>query len=116
MDHYSEAVERPWGRFYIVHSKPELWVKTLVLKPWSQTSLQIHESRDEHWHVAEAGLHAIIGDERVVLQPDYVYTVLRRAPHRIINSTIYERVLVEVATGQPDEDDIERLEDSYGRV
>lgn len=116
MAHYTKAHQRPWGRFYIVHQTPESWVKTLVLKPWSETSLQIHRHRNELWHVGEYGLSALIDGERVDLNPDMVYAVLAGIEHRIINATMYERTLVEVATGRPDEEDIVRLNDAYGRT
>lgn len=111
-----DSIERPWGRYYVVYETPGMWVKTIVLNPWSQLSLQVHEHREERWHVPEAGLTAIIGPFTLDLVPRVVYSVPYRMPHRLINHTRYERSLVEVALGQPLEHDIVRLEDDYGRT
>lgn len=111
----TEWVERPWGRYMVVHHTPEWWTKTLMIKGWHRLSLQIHERRTELWHAPEGRLHATIGDEHITLSPDVVYTVPTGAVHRLYNPTSYELALVEVALGQPEEDDIIRLEDDYGR-
>ena len=108
-------VERPWGKYLTVYQAPGLWVKTIVINPWSRLSLQIHRSRDELWHSAEAGLRAYIGDNYLDLDPDLVYTVPRMTEHRLINTSRYSLSLVEVATGEPDEEDILRIDDDYGR-
>lgn len=112
----SEWTHRPWGRYFLVHTAPGLWVKTIVVEPWSQLSLQSHEFRRETWHVAEAGMKAIIGDETIDLSPNQAYTVDYGVKHRLINPSRYEMVVTEVATGEPDESDIIRYEDEYGRV
>lgn len=49
------------------------------------------------------------------MRNDVVYRVPASTPHRIENMSRYSLTLVEVAIGQPDENDIVRLEDDYGR-
>ena len=115
MEISTDWVERPWGRYLVVHQVPGLWVKSITIKPWAQLSLQIHHRRDEFWHSPEGRLHAVIGDETVALQDHVVYHVPVGTPHRLINPTHYELTLTEVAIGEPEEDDIVRLEDDYGR-
>ena len=111
----TEWVTRPWGRFLTVHTAPGLWVKTITINPWSQLSLQIHEHRDEFWHSPEGRIHAEIGNDHIILQDNEVYHVPAGVRHRLINPSHYELSLVEVATGNPEENDIIRLEDDYGR-
>ena len=112
----TDWVERPWGRYLVVHSTPTSWTKTLIIREGAQLSLQFHEHRDEVWHAPEGRLHAFIGGEHITLEEDRVYTVPAGTPHRVYNPSRYELPLVEVALGLPDEDDIIRLEDDYGRA
>lgn len=110
-----EWVERPWGKYLTVHTAPGLWVKTITINPWSQLSLQVHKHRDEFWHSPEGRLRAVIGNQTVDLLDHMVYAVPAGTPHRLINPTRYELSVIEVAIVRPDEHDILRLEDDYGR-
>ena len=115
LDTGTKWVERPWGRYLVVHTAPGLWTKTLQIESGARLSYQFHEHRTELWHAPEGRLHATIGDEHLVLADDRVYTVPAGTPHRVYNPSRYELTLVEVALGLPDENDIVRLEDDYGR-
>lgn len=108
-------MDRPWGHYFTAYQTPHLWVKTIVVNPESQLSYQLHNHREEHWSVSESGLMAIIGEETIDLLPGVCYTVGYRVPHRIVNKTAWPKVLTEVATGNPDESDIVRILDDYGR-
>lgn len=110
-----EPVERPWGHFYTVYRTPNIWVKTITIKAFSRLSLQVHRHREEQWSVLESGLSARIGDETLDLLPGVVYTVDYNQSHRIINGSSREKTLIEVALGAPDDNDIIRLQDDYGR-
>lgn len=108
--------DRPWGRFYTVYHTPHIWVKTLIINPRSELSLQFHDHREEHWSVTETGLSANIGSEYMILYPGHSYHVGFKVLHRILNLTHEPKILTEVAWGDPDENDITRLQDRYGRV
>lgn len=108
-------VDKPWGRYKVIYSTPTMWVKTIEVKSWASLSLQSHAERDEYWHAPEGRFWAVIGDEEVALNENEVYRVPAGTKHRIINPSRYTLHLTEVAVGRPDEDDIIRYEDDYGR-
>ena len=108
--------ERPWGNFTLLYQSDVSWVKVLEVNPGQSLSLQYHEERTETWVPEETGLHAEIGDVSLVLEAGEQYTVGIRQTHRISNPTDKPIRLVELATGRPDEYDIVRLEDTYGRA
>jgi mannose-6-phosphate isomerase-like protein (cupin superfamily) len=92
-----------------------MWVKTLIINPRSQLSLQMHANRLELWHAPQVGLTATIGGYTQSLLQHKSYVVPVNTPHRISNFTNKPLLLTEIATGSPDEEDIVRLEDDYGR-
>jgi mannose-6-phosphate isomerase-like protein (cupin superfamily) len=44
---------RPWGYYRVLHDVPGTKVKELTVVPGKQLSMQRHQYRAEHWHVAE---------------------------------------------------------------
>lgn len=109
-------VWKPWGWYTILTFSEELWVKELVLMPRCRTSLQVHWSRTELWYCPSGQLIGEIGGKTVGLDYDRRYRVPPGINHRLINPTSEPLSLIEIATGAPREDDIERLEDDYGRA
>jgi D-beta-D-heptose 7-phosphate kinase/D-beta-D-heptose 1-phosphate adenosyltransferase len=45
--------ERPWGYYRVLHEVPGTKVKELTVMPGQRLSMQRHQDRAEHWHVAE---------------------------------------------------------------
>lgn len=109
--------ERPWGQFRVLDVGEGFQVKRLTIAPGQGLSLQRHAQRDEHWIVA-AGAGVVTIDEvtREVLANTPVL-IPAGAAHRITNPHAEPLVLIEVQVGAYlGEDDIERLEDRYGRT
>lgn len=109
---------RPWGEYY-VWDKGRTWnLKTIYIKPKRRLSLQYHRHREEWWLLvagdAIATLHYSSGPRRVKLKKGEVLRVGKRQVHRLESTR--GGVVVEVAYGDFDEDDIVRLEDDHGRV
>jgi mannose-6-phosphate isomerase-like protein (cupin superfamily) len=79
-------------------------------------SLQRHQHRDEHWFVVSGqGIWTLDGVEKRVVAGQSV-DIPRRSAHRIQNDGMENLVFTEVQTGNYfGEDDIERLEDDFGR-
>ena len=112
-----ERILRPWGEFKIVETTHFFQTKIITLKPGKRLSLQSHEHRDEHWIVV-SGLGTVqINDVIYPAQANSTFFVPRNNMHRLTNTGTTDLVVVEVQTGDYfGEDDIERIEDDFGRV
>lgn len=110
---YSE--KRPWGEFERFTFNAPSTVKILEIEPGQATSLQMHEKRDEYWHVISGDGTLTIGDEDHAAIPEKNYIVRKNTKHRI-KAGVEALLILEISTGVFDEDDITRLEDDYGRV
>jgi mannose-1-phosphate guanylyltransferase / mannose-6-phosphate isomerase len=55
---------RPWGYYRVLHDVDGTKVKELVVNPGCSLSMQRHNFRSEHWHVAEgsAEVYTMIGE------------------------------------------------------
>jgi len=113
-----EAInKRPWGYFEVLSDAPDHKVKRIVVEPGGVLSLQRHKLRSEHWFVVSGKGKAIVGDKNISLHTGSVLDIPKKAKHRVENSSAENLVIIEVQTGEYfGEDDIERLEDKYGRV
>ena len=107
-------IERPWGGYTVLHSGPEVTVKILQVNPGKRLSLQKHLHRSETWHPVSGGLSAQVGEDVVSLEIGKPVFVDVGMVHRLIGGTEVGYV-VEIIKGMYDEEDIERLEDDYGR-
>src|SRR5207237_7019264 len=116
-----EAVEhrriyRPWGYYQGVDAGARYQVKRIVVKPGARLSLQKHFHRAEHWVVVKGTAEATIGDDvRTIHENESVYIPIGGV-HRLANPGKIPLELIEVQVGSYlGEDDIERLDDVYGR-
>lgn len=109
-------VARPWGEYEVLYADENYWTKIIWIHPGHRLSLQVHELRDEYWIPLTEHICADIGGVAIDLQPWKRYYVAQGTNHRLSNEGYGTAVLVEIATGTPDEEDIIRLEDLYGRV
>ena len=116
-----EAVEhrriyRPWGYYQGVDIGARYQVKRIVVKPGARLSLQKHFHRAEHWVVVRGTAEVTVGSEtRVVHENESAYIPIGSV-HRMANPGKIPLELVEVQVGSYlGEDDIQRIEDTYGR-
>lgn len=108
---------RPWGYYQILSDAPEHKVKRIVVEPGGCLSLQRHQRRSEHWFAVEGAGVATVGDKIIALEKGVAVDVPQGTVHRLENTGRADLVVIEVQTGTYfGEDDIERLEDRYGRV
>ena len=113
---HQREVYRPWGSYDSVDSGPNYQVKRITVNPGGRLSLQRHQHRAEHWVVVEglAKVH-VDGVDHLLHANDSIYIPVG-AVHCLANETDVPLHLVEVQSGSYlGEDDIERLEDLYGR-
>ncbi|MDK2781484.1 MAG: mannose-phosphate guanylyltransferase / mannose-6-phosphate isomerase [Archaeoglobi archaeon] len=110
------TVERPWGSFTVLSESEEFKIKKIVVKPGKRLSLQRHNRRCEHWMVVKGTAKVRVGDEEKILRPgEHVFIPLREI-HRLENPGDEELEIIEVQLGDYfGEDDIERIEDDFGR-
>jgi mannose-1-phosphate guanylyltransferase/mannose-6-phosphate isomerase len=92
-------------------------VKRIVVSPGASLSLQLHEHRAEHWVVVRGIAEVTCGDKVFRLGEDESTYVPINTPHRLHNPGEEPLEIIEVQSGDYlGEDDIIRLEDSYGRM
>lgn len=107
---------RPWGRFEVLTEGPGFAVKRITVNSGGRLSLQRHQHRAERWVVA-AGSAVVTRDEETHhLATGAMIEIPLRAVHRLENEGTVPLEIIEVQLGNDlREDDIERLEDVYGR-
>ena len=114
---FHKTVHRPWGSFAILEDAPDCKVKRLIVKPGQVLSLQLHHRRAEHWTVVSGEAKVRLGDEEFLLKANQSTYIPTGTLHRLENPGDKDIHLIEVQTGDYfGEDDIERLEDIYGRI
>jgi mannose-6-phosphate isomerase-like protein (cupin superfamily) len=109
-------VHRPWGTFTSLHNGHRVQVKHIMVKPGGKLSLQMHHHRAEHWVVVQGTAKIRRGDQEMMLSEDQSTYIPIGTAHRLENPGKIPLHLIEVQSGgYLGEDDIIRLEDSYGR-
>jgi mannose-1-phosphate guanylyltransferase/mannose-6-phosphate isomerase len=110
------TVYRPWGSYESVDSGEGFQVKRIVVKPHGKLSLQKHQHRAEHWVVVRGEALVTRGTETFRLQSNQSTYIPVGEMHRLENDGPEPLHLIEVQSGSYlGEDDIIRLDDSYGR-
>ena len=111
-----EKSERPWGRYEVLQDLPTHKVKAIWVEPGKRLSLQRHKHRSEHWYVVYGTSEVTLDEKIFTVNAGETVTVAQGQIHRIANIGKTPMLFIEVQTGTYfGEDDIERLEDDYGR-
>ncbi len=109
-------VVRPWGWYDSVDAGERFQVKRIGVKPGASLSLQKHHHRAEHWVVVRGTAQVTRGSETFLLSENQSTYIPIGEVHRLHNPGKMELEMIEVQSGgYLGEDDIVRLEDSYGR-
>ena len=107
--------ERPWGSFDQFTLNEPSTVKILHVLPHKRFSLQRHSARSEFWRViAGSGVATVGEEERTVNVGDEIEIVVGQL-HSLAGGDAGISVL-EISIGTYDENDIDRVEDDFGRV
>lgn len=110
-------VFRPWGSYDSLENMDGFQVKRLVVNPGAVLSLQKHAHRSEHWVVVRGTARITRNDEEIDLGVNDSAYIAVGDVHRIANPFDEPVHIIEVQCGDYlGEDDIVRLEDSYGRA
>lgn len=108
--------ERPWGRYDCLEEEDSWKVKRHTIKPGGKNSYQRHKIRTEIWVVVSGSGRFLIDDNWIEAGVGEVVKIPVNTKHRWHNTGKDDLILIEVQTGTYfGEDDIERLEDDYGR-
>ena len=109
--------ERPWGWFETLCEQSGSKIKRIGVHPGQQISLQRHRHRAEHWVVLRGTAHVTIGVQELDLAVGQHVDIATGEVHRLANRNSEPMEIVEVQWGTYlGEDDIERLQDDYGRA
>jgi mannose-6-phosphate isomerase-like protein (cupin superfamily) len=106
---------RPWGEFRQFTTGQAVTVKILTVRAGQRLSLQTHEKRSEFWRVMSGAPLITVGEQTVTAAPGDEFDIPKGTVHRI-EATHEDAQLLEIATGEFDENDITRIEDAYGRA
>jgi mannose-6-phosphate isomerase-like protein (cupin superfamily) len=106
---------RPWGWYEVLAVGEGYQVKRLHLEPNQRFSLQRHQQRSEQWLVLAGQGVVQLGQDSLAVQLGQLLAVPVACVHRASAGPEGLEIL-EVQRGSVlREDDIERLEDDYGR-
>lgn len=110
-------VSRPWGTYEGIDLSDCHQVKHIMVKPGGRLSLQKHARRAEHWIVVQGKARVTRDNEVFELGANESTFIPLGAVHRLENLADEPLHLIEVQCGDYlGEDDIVRLEDTYGRA
>ena len=109
--------ERPWGWCDVIDEGDRYKVKNIEVKPGSSLSLQQHHHRTEHWVVVSGTALVQLNNDKQLLGENQSTYIPLGCVHRLSNPGKIPLKIIEVQSGAYlEEDDIERLDDDYGRT
>lgn len=114
---HHRRVARPWGAYDCVDAGERFQVKRIIVKPGASLSLQIHHHRAEHWIVVSGTAEVTNGESVTLLTENQSTYIPVGQVHRLANPGKVPLEIIEVQSGSYlGEDDIVRLQDTYGRA
>ncbi len=109
-------VKRPWGWYDRIDQGERFQVKRIAVNPGASLSLQKHQHRAEHWIVVKGTAEVTCGEQIYRLQENQSTYIPVGEVHRLHNPEQTVLEMIEVQSGSYlGEDDIVRINDSYGR-
>ena len=110
-------MSKPWGSFtqYVINTK--CTVKILTCNPGQKLSLQRHYKRNELWVAIDQGVIVELDGQFFTIDQGAEIWLPAGSVHRLScgESRIEPVRVLEISLGDFDENDIDRLEDIYGR-
>lgn len=109
--------KRPWGNFENLLEENYCKVKKIVILPGQSPSYQYHQKRSETWIIIKGEGELKLDDSFRSIKSGDVIQIPKLSKHQVKNTSLESLVFIEIQTGEYfGEDDIVRLEDSYGRI
>jgi mannose-6-phosphate isomerase len=109
--------ERPWGTFTVLDEGDGFKVKRIEVFPGKRLSYQRHFRRAEHWYIVRGKAKVTLNGVEILVNTGEALDIAVRDAHRVENpDPAALLIFIETQTGDYfGEDDIERLEDDFGR-
>src|SRR5262245_3274250 len=108
---------RPWGSFTVLDEAASYKVKRIEVLPGKRLSYQRHSRRSEHWMAVMGQAKVTLEGKEILLAAGEAVDVPVGAAHRIENVGSELLVFIEIQRGDYlGEDDIQRLQDDFGRL
>jgi mannose-6-phosphate isomerase len=115
-DEQREFDRRPWGTYTVLDEGALFKVKRIEVLPGKRLSYQRHSRRAEHWFILEGNALVTLDDEVISLSAGQAIDIPKGSAHRIENPGTALLMFIEVQQGDYlGEDDIQRLQDDFGR-
>ncbi len=116
--HFTDKDIRPWGGYITLWEDEKFKVKILFILPKKRLSLQRHKYRREKWVIADGRAIITKGNKRFIMEEGNTVMIDEGELHRIENPSENKILkIVEVWMGEKLlEEDIERVEDDFGRA
>ena len=112
-----KTVYRPWGYYTVLENGNGFLTKCITVNPNAKLSVQLHHHRSEHWIILEGEATILKGEEFVKLHAGESIDIAIEEIHSLQNYGTEQLKVLEIQQGDIlDENDIERLEDIYGRA
>ena len=113
---YIEKEKRPWGRFFVLHNRPNYKIKRIEVEPSRRLSYQFHNKRSETWVIVSGEATVTLDGNTKKYQVGETVLIPQGSKHRVENQKDLLLVFIEIQTGSYfGEDDIIRIEDDYNR-
>ncbi|HEJ9095207.1 TPA: mannose-1-phosphate guanylyltransferase/mannose-6-phosphate isomerase [Serratia odorifera] len=119
LHHYRQhsSSYRPWGKICDIDSGNHFQVKKIIVHPGEGLSVQRHLHRAEHWVVVSGTAKVSVDSKEFYLSENQSTFIPAGSVHTLENPGKIDLEMIEVRSGHYlEEDDIERLQDRYGRV
>lgn len=110
--------QRPWGSFTILDERENYKVKRIEVLPGKRLSYQRHQKRAEHWFVVQGIAKVTLNGSEILVKTGEAIDIATGMAHRVENPHNSDLLIfIETQTGSYfGEDDIERLDDDFGRA
>ena len=107
---------RPWGHYEVLQESQSHKVKCIWVLPGMRLSYQRHHKRAEHWFIVTGSALITLNGVESTMRPGQSVDIEIGDLHRVENIGSEDLVFIEVQSGSYfGEDDIERIEDDFGR-
>jgi mannose-6-phosphate isomerase len=112
-----EFDQRPWGSYTVLEEGSTFKVKRIEVLPGKRLSYQKHSQRAEHWFVVEGTARVTLDGREITVNAGEAIDIAIGSAHRVENPGEQDLIFIEVQRGKYlGEDDIERLQDDFGRT